>query len=157
MAARVVQAHEIPKALVEMLSVAAAVLFHGSSGPSSVEYGLCVAVDSNSRPWDNFLLMKKAVVIVFVVIFAAGMFHYFYSEEHCPVSFPSAGGGFDHVHHHHRNAPTCFCSLSALLGPESDDWVGATDFRIMLTAAGENRLRASLGADIAHPPKYFLL
>jgi hypothetical protein len=112
-------------------------------------------VDSESRPWDNFKLMKKAVVVVFVVIFAAGMFHYFYSEEHCPVSYPSARSGFSYVHHPHGNASPCLCFLSTLLAPESDDWVRAPDFLIKLSPAGENRLRASLGADIAHPPKSF--
>jgi hypothetical protein len=99
--------------------------------------------------------MKKIVVVTFIVIFAAGMFHYFYGEEHGPVRFRSAGGGFGHVYYHLGNASTCLCFLNALLGPESDDWVGATDFLIMLSPAGENRLRASLGADIAHPPKSF--
>lgn len=101
--------------------------------------------------------MKKAVAIVFLVIFAAGIIHYFYSEEHYPVRFPSAGGGFDHVRHRHANASTCLCFLSALLCPESDDWVGASDFLIKLSPAGKNHLRASLGADIAHPPKSFLI
>jgi hypothetical protein len=101
--------------------------------------------------------MKKAVAIIFIVIFAAGIIHYFYSKEHCPVRFPSAGGGFDHVSHHHANASTCLCFLSALLCPESDDWVGASDFLIKLSPADENHLRASLGADIAHPPKSFLI
>lgn len=101
--------------------------------------------------------MKKAVVIALIVIFAAGMFHYFYSEDHCPVRLPSAGGGFGHIYHHHGGESTCLCYCGSLLGPESDDWVGATDFRIMLSLAGESRLRASLGADIAHPPKSFLV
>jgi hypothetical protein len=99
--------------------------------------------------------MKKAVVVVFIVIFAAGLFHYFYSEEHCPVRFPSAGGGIEQTRHHNVNTSTCLCFLSALLGPESDGWVGAPDFLIKLSPAGENRLRASLSADIAHPPKSF--
>jgi hypothetical protein len=101
--------------------------------------------------------MKKTVVVAFVAIFAACMFHYFYAEDHCPVHCPSAGGGFGHVHHHHGNASTCLCFWSSLLGPEADDWVGATDFRIMRDPAGEIRLRASLGADIAHPPKSSLV
>ena len=101
--------------------------------------------------------MKKAVVVVFIVIFAAAMFHYFYGEDHCPVGFPSADGGFSHVRHHHANASTCLCFLSGLIGPESDNWVGATDFLIMLSPVGENRLLASLGADIAHPPKPFFV
>ncbi|OGD20097.1 MAG: hypothetical protein A2Y70_08435 [Candidatus Aminicenantes bacterium RBG_13_64_14] len=101
--------------------------------------------------------MKKAVVVVIFLIFAAGMFHYFYGEDHCPVRLPLDGGGFGHLHHHHGNASTCLCFLNLLLGPESDDWVGASDFRIMLAPAGESRLRASLGADIAHPPKSFLV
>ena len=65
-----------------------------------------------------------------------------------------AGSAFGGVHHHHHgNGSTCLCFVSALSGPEADDWVRATDFRIMLTPAGESRLRASLGADIAHPPR----
>jgi len=83
--------------------------------------------------------MKKAVAVVFILVFAAAMFHYFYGE--------------DHLHHHHGNASTCLCFVSALAGPEADDWVRAADFRIMLTPPGESRLRASLGADIAHPPR----
>ena len=97
--------------------------------------------------------MKKAVAVVFILVFAAAMFHYFYGEDHGAVRFPPADGGFTHVHHHHGNTSTCLCFVSALAGPEADDWVRATDFRIMLTPPGESRLRASLGSDIAHPPR----
>jgi hypothetical protein len=115
------------------------------------------SVDEIRRPWDNLGRMKKAVVVVFVVIFAAAMFHYFYGEDHCLGGIPSADGGFSRVHHHHANASTCLCFSSGLIGPESDNWVGATDFLIMLSPVGENRLLASLEADIAHPPKSFLV
>ncbi len=101
--------------------------------------------------------MKKAVLIAFIVIFTAGMFHYFYAEDHCQVHCPSRGGGFGHVHQHHGGASTCLCYWSSLFGPETDDWVGASDFRIQPAPVGESRLRASLGADIAHPPKSFLV
>jgi hypothetical protein len=98
--------------------------------------------------------MKKAVAVVFILVFAAAMFHYFYGEDHGSVRFPSAGSALGNVHHHHHGSgSTCLCFVSALAGPEADDWVRATDFRIMLTPPGESRLRASLGADIAHPPR----
>ncbi len=99
--------------------------------------------------------MKKAAGVIFILIFAASMFHYFYGEEHCPARFPLADGGFEHVHHHHGNASTCLCFLSALFAPESDVWDGAADLWVPLAPAGESRLFASLGADIAHPPNSF--
>lgn len=97
--------------------------------------------------------MKKAVTVVFIVIFAAAMFHYFYGEGHCAGRFPSAGPGFGNVHDHHGHSSTCLCFTSALAGPESDEWVRIAHFRLMLPPPGGSRLRASLGADIAHPPK----
>jgi hypothetical protein len=100
--------------------------------------------------------MKKAVAVVFVLVFAAAMVHYFYGEDHGAVRFPSGGGSFSRVHHHHGNTSTCLCFIYALAGPEADDWIRVSDFRMMLTPSGESRLRASLGADIAHPPRILL-
>jgi hypothetical protein len=97
--------------------------------------------------------MKKAVAVVFILVFAAAMVHYFYGEDHADVGLPPVNGGFNRVHHHHGNASTCLCFVSALAGPEAHDWVWVSDFRIMLTPPDESRLRASLGADIAHPPR----
>lgn len=100
--------------------------------------------------------MKKALLVAFVIVFAACMFHYFYAEDHCPVHCPSPGGQLGHVHNHHGNASTCLCFWSSLFGPEADDWAGAADYRVMSAPAEATRLRAPLGADIAHPPKSFL-
>jgi hypothetical protein len=97
--------------------------------------------------------MKKAAVVAFVIFFAVCMFHYFYAEDHCPVHCPSRGGGFGHIHQHHGGASVCLCFWSSLFGPEADDFARAMDFRIMIDTAEATYLRASLGADIAHPPK----
>jgi hypothetical protein len=101
--------------------------------------------------------MKKAAVIAFVIFFAACMFHYFYAEDHCPVHGPSRGVGFGHVHQHHGGASVCLCFWHSLAGPEADDFARAMDFRLMRASAEATRLRASLGADIAHPPKSCLV
>jgi hypothetical protein len=101
--------------------------------------------------------MKKVVAVVFLVVFAAAMFHYFHGEDHNTVRFPSADGGFGNVHHHHGNSPTCLCFLSALFGPEPEAWGRTVDYWIPLVLADGSRLRASLGADIAHPPNDFLI
>jgi hypothetical protein len=101
--------------------------------------------------------MKRAAIIAFVIFFAVGMFHYFYAEDHCPVHCPSRGGGFGHVHQHLGGAATCLCFWISLFGPETGDWVGATDYRVMTAPADVARLRGPLGADIAHPPKSSLV
>jgi hypothetical protein len=97
--------------------------------------------------------MKKAAVVAFALFFAVGMFHFFYAEDHCPVHCPSRAGQLGHVHQHHGGASTCLCFWSSLFGPETDDFARAMDFRIIGAPAGSTRLRAPLGADIAHPPK----
>ncbi|OGD27059.1 MAG: hypothetical protein A2V57_04065 [Candidatus Aminicenantes bacterium RBG_19FT_COMBO_65_30] len=97
--------------------------------------------------------MKKTAVLAFAVVFAVCMFHYFYAEDHCPVHCPSKGGQLGHVHHHHAAASTCLCFWSSLLGPEADEFAGATDFQLMTEQAGAIRPRGPLAADIAHPPK----
>ena len=101
--------------------------------------------------------MKRAVLVVFILVFAAGMFHYFYGEDHGTVRFPPAGSAFGNVHHHHGHATTCLCFMNALFVPEPDVWDGAADFRVPLAPAAESRLFASLGADIAHPPNSSLV
>jgi hypothetical protein len=100
--------------------------------------------------------LKKAVAFLFVLIFAAAMFHFFYGEDHCPSRFPSAGGGFGLVHHHHGNASTCLGFLSGLFGPETADWDGAADLHADLAQAGESRVLASLGTGIFRPPNFLL-
>jgi hypothetical protein len=97
--------------------------------------------------------MKRAAVAAFVVIFALVMVHYFFAEDHCPVHCPTKGGRLGHVHQHHAGAATCLCFWSALMGPESDEFVVAADLTIMAPAAASVRVRGSLGVDIAHPPK----
>ena len=100
--------------------------------------------------------MKRAVVVFFILIFAAAMFHFFYGEDHGAIHFPSEGGGFGRVHHHHGDASTCLSFLSGLFSPETADWDGAAVLRGALAPADGSRLFASLGADIAHPPNSFL-
>jgi hypothetical protein len=85
------------------------------------------------------------------------MFHYFYGESHGAGRIPSASRVFGNVHHHHGNSSTCLCFASALAGPESDEWVRMADFRRTLPPPGGSRLRASLGADIPHPPEPCLI
>ena len=97
--------------------------------------------------------MKKATAVAFVIVFAVCMFHYFYAEDHCPIHCPAQGGKFGHVHHHHRDASTCLCYWSSLLGPETDDFARAMDFETLTVLPASGRPCASLGADIAHPPK----
>jgi len=97
--------------------------------------------------------MKKATVVAFVVVFAVCMFHYFYSEDHCPVHCPSKGGQIGHVHLHHGGASSCLCFWSSLFGPERDDFARALDFRTLIAFSDEGRSCAAFGADISHPPK----
>ena len=101
--------------------------------------------------------MKKVAVVPFVIFFALSMLHYFYAEDHCPAHDLSRGVGFGHVHQLHGGATVCLCFWSSLFGPEVDDFARATDFRLLRAMAEAARLRAPLGADIAHPPKSSLV
>ncbi len=97
--------------------------------------------------------MKKAAIVAFVIVFAAGMFHYFYAEDHCPVHCPTKAGGFGHVHQHPGGASTCLCFWSSLFSPETGGFAGATDFELVTAPKNEVVALGPLGADIAHPPK----
>ena len=101
--------------------------------------------------------MKQAAIVAFVILFAAGMCHYFFAEDHCPVHCPSKAGGLGHVHPHHGGASTCLCFWSSLFSPETGGFTGATDFELMMAPENAALALGPLGADIAHPPKSLLV
>jgi len=101
--------------------------------------------------------MKRAAVVAFIIVFAACMLHYFFTEDHCPVHCPLKGGRMGHVHPHHGDASTCLCFWSSLFSPESAEFGRALDFAFLAAPESPAVGLDPLGADIAHPPKSFIV
>jgi hypothetical protein len=116
-----------------------------------------VGFDPVFDPWDNRNDMKKAAVLAFAVVFALCMFHYYFAADHCPVHCTSRAAGLGRVHAHHPSGETCLCFWVSMVGPEPVDLDTASGFAAVMAAPCEGRPLGRLAADIAHPPKSFLL
>lgn len=101
--------------------------------------------------------MKKAAVLAFVFLFAAGLFHFYYAEDHCPIHCPTRAGGLGHVHPHHPGAEVCLCFWSSLMEPEASDFASTTVLLSVLARPAAGRPVGMLAADITPPPRSSLV
>ncbi len=97
--------------------------------------------------------MKQAVALALAALFVAGLIHFYYAEDHCPVHCPSRTGQFGHVHPHHPGGSVCLCFWSSLMGPEADDLPAMDAFLTFLVPASAEPVLGRAAADITPPPR----
>ena len=101
--------------------------------------------------------MKQAVALALAALFIAGLIHFFYAEDHCPVHCPCRSGQVAHAHPHHPGASVCLCFWSSLMAPEAAAPLTADMFLAFMTPPAADPILGRAAADITPPPRSLLV